>query len=73
MLVLTRKQGEKVFIGPDIVLAIVRVTGGQVRIGIEAPAEVSIRRAELGEAPPGTGRSQAEGTARDSCISVPVP
>ena len=51
MLVLSRKQNERFIIDGNIVVnivvTIVRVSGGTVRIGIEAPAEVSIRREEL--------------------------
>jgi carbon storage regulator len=47
MLVLSRKLGQKITIGDDIVLSIVRIDANQVRIGIEAPREVPILRAEL--------------------------
>jgi carbon storage regulator len=47
MLVLTRKLMEKLFIGDNICVTVVRLEGGQVRLGIEAPREVSVVRAEL--------------------------
>jgi carbon storage regulator len=47
MLVLNRKVGERILIGDNIVVTVVRVQGRQVRIGIEAPGEVAIRRQEL--------------------------
>ncbi len=47
MLVLTRKLMEKLYIGDNICVTVVRVDGGQVRLGIEAPREVSVVRAEL--------------------------
>jgi carbon storage regulator len=47
MLVLNRKIGERIRIGGDIVVTVVKVQGKQVRIGIEAPLSVSIRRKEL--------------------------
>jgi carbon storage regulator len=47
MLVLTRKLMEKLFIGDDICVTVVRLEGGQVRLGIEAPREVAVVRAEL--------------------------
>jgi len=47
MLVLTRKLMEKLFIGDDICVTVVRLEAGQVRLGIEAPREVSVVRAEL--------------------------
>jgi carbon storage regulator len=47
MLVLTRKLMEKLYIGNDVCVTIVRLEGGQVRLGIDAPREVSVVRAEL--------------------------
>ena len=47
MLVLTRKLMEKLFIGDDICVTVVRVEGGQVRLGIDAPRDVTVVRAEL--------------------------
>lgn len=44
MLVLSRRAGDKIFIGKDIVVSIERISDGQVRIGIEAPKEVPIVR-----------------------------
>lgn len=47
MLVLSRKESEKIMLGDDIVLTIVRVTGDRVRLGIEAPSDMLILRKEL--------------------------
>lgn len=47
MLVLTRKLQEKICIGNDITVTILRVKGQQVRIGIEAPRDVRVIRGEL--------------------------
>jgi carbon storage regulator len=47
MLILTRKLAEKLYIGGDICVTVVRLDGGQVRLGIEAPREISVLRAEL--------------------------
>lgn len=47
MLVLTRTKGQKIMIGNDIVLTVVEVNGDQVRIGIEAPSEISVYREEI--------------------------
>jgi carbon storage regulator len=47
MLVLTRKLMEKLFIGDDICVTVIRLDGGQVRLGIEAPREIAVVRAEL--------------------------
>ena len=47
MLVLTRNVGQLIKIGDDISLTILGVQGNQVRIGIEAPREVSVHREEV--------------------------
>ena len=47
MLVLSRKVGERIRIGDSVVITVVRVTGGGVRLGIEAPAELPVIREEL--------------------------
>jgi carbon storage regulator len=47
VLVLTRKKGERVMIGDDIVVTVIDVRGDGVRIGFDAPRGVSIQRAEV--------------------------
>jgi carbon storage regulator len=47
MLVLSRKENEKLRIGDTITLTIVRIGNGKVRIGIDAPPEVIVLRDEL--------------------------
>jgi carbon storage regulator len=47
MLVLTRRIGERIFIGDNIVIMVTDVQGCSVKIGIEAPREVRIVREEL--------------------------
>ena len=47
MLVLTRKLMEKLYIGDEICVTVVRLEGGQVRLGIDAPREIAVVRAEL--------------------------
>lgn len=47
MLILTRRIGENVVIGDDIVISIVEVRGDAVRIGIQAPRSVSVHREEV--------------------------
>lgn len=49
MLVLSRKLGESVMIGADIVVTVVRVDGEAVRLGISAPADVPVHRREVYE------------------------
>lgn len=47
MLVLTRRRGESVTIGPDIRVVVLGVKSGQVRLGIEAPPAVAVHREEV--------------------------
>ena len=47
MLVLSRKQTERVRLGDSIVVTVVRVSGDKVRLGIEAPPDVLVLRDEL--------------------------
>ena len=47
MLVLTRKIGERILIGPNIVLTVIDVGGDKVRLAFDAPRHVSIHRHEV--------------------------
>jgi carbon storage regulator len=49
MLVLSRKVGEKIYIGENIVVTVAEIDRGRVRLGIEAPRDVPIWRDELAE------------------------
>jgi carbon storage regulator len=47
MLILTRKESERVCLGDHITLTIVRLVGDKVRIGVEAPPHIRVLRTEL--------------------------
>lgn len=49
MLVLSRRESERIRLGDSIVITVVRVAGDRVRLGIEAPADVLVLRGELEE------------------------
>ena len=51
MLVLSRKPGETIQIGNEIVLTVLRVSGNRVHLGVQAPASVAIARGELTKTP----------------------
>ncbi|MBW2064599.1 MAG: carbon storage regulator CsrA [Deltaproteobacteria bacterium] len=49
MLILTRKLGERITVGDDIVITLLDIKGSQVKLGIEAPRHISIHRQEIYE------------------------
>ena len=51
MLVLTRKRTESIKIGEDIVVTVIHTSAGSVKLGIQAPANVRVLRAELSDRP----------------------
>ncbi len=49
MLILTRKLGENIRIGDNVRIIVLDIKGGQVKLGIDAPADVSVHREEVYE------------------------
>ncbi len=47
MLVLSRKLGEKIVIGDNVVVTVVKIDRNQIRIGIEAPTDIPVYRQEI--------------------------
>lgn len=67
MLVLSRRVGEQIVVGGDIVVTVIEVRGDAVRIGIEAPRSVSVHRAEVLEA---VQAANAEAAAADDATQA---
>ena len=68
MLVLSRKLGEKIVIGDNIVVTVVKIDRNQIRLGIEAPHDVPVYREEIAPAsrpPIGSARRSSPAEARD--------
>lgn len=49
MLILTRRPNETVVVGGNVVLTVLDIKGGQVRIGVKAPRDVTVNRGEIQE------------------------
>ncbi|MEX1027661.1 MAG: carbon storage regulator CsrA [Candidatus Paceibacterota bacterium] len=49
MLVLSRKVGERIQVGPDVTLTVLGIRGGAIRLGFEGPANVPIHREEVAQ------------------------
>ena len=70
MLVLSRKTNQEILINGNIKVSVLKVKGNVVRIGIEAPAEVSIKRGELVTQEIGLSNSESSEGADDSAASI---
>jgi carbon storage regulator len=69
VLVLTRKYGEQIIIGDDIVITVLEGRGDSIRIGVEAPGHISVKRAEVYEAVSAENLAAAE-TGADTADSL---
>ncbi len=68
MLIITRRAGEKLMIGDDVVVEIMEIVGNQVRVGIQAPQSVRVYREEIWRAVQDENRAAAS----DAPATLPV-
>ena len=76
MLVLSRKETQRIRLGDSIVVTVVRVSGDKVRLGIEAPADMLVLRDELEPRAGEPGANPAELTVEldlTEVVEEPVP
>ena len=78
MLIITRRPGEKIMLGDDIVVHVMEIVGNSVRIGIQAPRSVPVYREEIWNAVreenrPPPRRSDRAARARPSRQASPAP
>jgi carbon storage regulator len=71
MLVLTRRSGQSIRIGPNIEVRVVRIEGDRVVIGIAAPRHVAVVRAELMEEVSGEVRDASDARAKLRIMLAP--
>jgi len=69
MLIITRRAGEKVMLGDDIVVEVMEVVGNTVRIGIQAPRSLPVYREEIWDAV----RDENRAAAQAAPVSLPAP
>jgi carbon storage regulator len=68
MLIITRRAGEKIMLGDDIVVHVMEIVGNSVRVGIEAPRSVPVYREEIWNAVRAENRAAADAPA-----DLPLP
>lgn len=73
MLVLSRQRDESIIIGDNVQVTIVDIRGDKVRLGIVAPAEVSVHRKEVYDAIQRENRKAADVSAADVAAVAPPP
>ncbi|MBE7560482.1 carbon storage regulator CsrA [bacterium] len=65
MLIFTRKKDQSIVIGSNVEVTVVEVRGGQVKLGVQAPAEVAVHRKEVFEAIQAENLRAAQAPAHD--------
>jgi carbon storage regulator len=69
VLIITRKPGEKIMLGDDVVVHVMEIVGNTVRVGIQAPRSLPVYREEIWDAV----RQENQAAAEASPDSLPAP
>jgi carbon storage regulator len=69
MLIITRRPGEKIMLGDEIVVHVMEIVGNSVRVGIQAPRSVPVYREEIWNAVRDENRAAADSAPAD----LPIP
>jgi carbon storage regulator len=72
MLIITRRAGEKIRVGDDVLIEVIEVTGSTVRIGIAAPKSIPVYREEIWAAVMAENAAAAK-TSPEQLPDVPAP
>lgn len=65
MLIITRRPGEKLMVGDDVVVHVMEIVGNSVRVGIEAPRSIPVYREEIWNAVREENRASADAAPAD--------
>jgi carbon storage regulator len=68
MLIITRRAGEKIMVGDDVVIHVMEIVGNTVRVGIDAPRSLPVYREEIWNAVREENRAAA-----DAPVDLPTP
>jgi carbon storage regulator len=73
MLIITRRPGEKIMVGDDVVVEVIEVSGSSVRIGIAAPKSIPVYREEIWTAVQAENQAAAASDVDQLPDDVPTP
>ena len=73
MLIITRRPGEKLMVGDDVVVEVIEVSGSSVRIGIAAPKSIPVYREEIWAAVQAENKAAAASKVDELPDDVPAP